>query len=106
MKFYNAAGHEHSFSMEAMNTIKTRRLSDLLCDNTLITTLGTNVFLTNSPKMNCGNCTEKNDLKLEEINLILPFTGKISKHFNCVLIDSIFFPFYVQINLSCQSLNF
>ena len=90
MKFYNAAGHEHSFSMEAMNTIKTRRLSDLLCDNTLITTLGTNVFLTNSPKMDCGNCTEKNELKLEDINLILPSTGKISKHLDCILIDSIF----------------
>ena len=89
MKFYNAAGHEHSFSMEAMNTIKTRRLSDLLCDNTLITTLGTNVFLTNSPKMDCGNCTEKNELKLEEINLILPPTGKILNYFICILIVSI-----------------
>lgn len=70
-------GHDHSFSSEAMKTIKTRRLSDLLCDNTLITTLGSNVFLTNSPKMSCGNCTEKNELILEEMNLILPPTGKI-----------------------------
>ena len=90
MKFNDSAGHEHSFSTEAMNTIKTRRLSDLLCDNTLITALGSNVFLTNSPRMNCGNCTEKNELKLEQINLLLPSTGKFSKHFNCILIDSIF----------------
>ena len=84
MIFYDVAGHDHSFSTAAMNTLKTRRLSDLLCDNTLITTLGSNVFLTNSPKMDCGNCTEKNELKLEEINLILPSTGKISKHFDYV----------------------
>ena len=101
MTFYDAAGHEHSFSMEAMNTIKTRRLSDLICDNTLITTLGSNVFLTNSPKMDCGNCTEKNELKLEDINLILPSTGKISKHLDCILIDSKICAF-VQCNENVQ----
>ena len=58
-----------------MNAIKKRRLSDLLCDNTLISSLGSNVFLTNSPKMNCGNCEEKNELNLEDINLLLPSTG-------------------------------
>ena len=83
--FNDVAGHEHSFSTAAMDTLKTRRLSDLLCDNTLITTLGSNVFLTTSPKMDCGNCTEKNELKLEEINLILPSKGKISKHFDYVI---------------------
>ena len=70
--FFTHIGHEHSFTTAAIEAIKRRRLSDVLCDNTILNNIATNVFVSDSPRMNCSSSMAKNNLDLSKINLLLP----------------------------------
>ena len=68
-------GHAHSFTPEAIAAIKRRRMSDVICDNTLIRSIGSNAFMKDSTKMECRNSEHREELDLEAINLLIP-SGK------------------------------
>lgn len=70
-------GNEHSFSSNFINSIKRRRMSDLLCDNTFIRNVNTNAFLSTSDTM---DCSQTNSLDFGYYNLLLLPTSK----YNCI----------------------
>ena len=47
-------------------------MSDVICDNTLIRSIGSNAFMKDSTKMDCRNSEHKEELDLEAINLLIP----------------------------------
>ena len=65
-------GHAHSFTPEAIVAIKRRRMSDVICDNTLIRSIGSNAFMKDSTKMDCRNSEHREELDLEAMNLLIP----------------------------------
>ena len=64
----------HSFDRNALQTIKNRRFSDIICDNTDIKEVPNNAFLSSSdPSNNLKRCNSRsvNHLEFKDINLIL-----------------------------------
>ena len=70
----NISGQSHSFNSNSLQTIKNRKLSDIICDNTNIREVPDNVFLSsNNPSNNIKRCQTNavNHLDLNQVNLIL-----------------------------------
>ena len=64
----------YSFDRNALLTIRNRRLSDIICDNTEIKEVPTNAFLSsNDPSNNLKRCNSNavNHLEFKDINLII-----------------------------------
>ena len=80
--------HQHSFSTEAIDSIKRRRYSDLLCDNTSIQMVRNDPFLSNSSVISCNAKNHRNDLDFQQINLLLPASALMPSG-NIYLLDSI-----------------
>ena len=78
--------HQHSFSTEAIDSIKKRRYSDLLCDNTSIQMVRNDPFLSNSSVISCTD--HKNELDFQQINLLLPASAVLPSG-NIYLLESI-----------------
>ncbi|XP_059079533.1 myeloperoxidase-like isoform X2 [Tigriopus californicus] len=55
--FSHVGAHPRSFSAEEIALIRNRHLGDLLCDNTQVTSITTNLFMMNAPAMPCKNRT-------------------------------------------------
>ncbi len=60
--FYTYIGSKnfHPFTKDQINVLAQRTLGDLICDNTNITKVPTDIFSTGSPTMSCDNRTMLN----------------------------------------------
>ena len=68
------SGQTNSFNQNALQNIKNRKLSDIICDNTNIKELPSNVFINNNDPSNSIKRCDTNDvnhLEFSKINLIL-----------------------------------
>lgn len=70
--FFTQTGHEHSFTEDAIKALRSRRLSDVMCDNTKIQEVGSNAFQLKSKKIKCSDSKSKHHLDLTDINLLVP----------------------------------
>ena len=73
-----ATGYDHDFNDIARQHLKTRKFSDIICDNTNIKQVPSEAFRSRSsfpsnPMKSCNSAAQRNDLDVRKINLLSIF---------------------------------